>query len=161
MKTKLALSLSAIVAACLAATAYADHRGPGPGMGLDGPMMERIFDRLDLTEDQRQTIEGIMDSFRPQLRALRESGQTVRESLANTSPSSPDYDNVVATASQRAAETAAELITTAAAMRAEVEAVLTEEQRAQAAELRQEFAERRKSRRERLRKRFGEGSGPE
>ena len=153
MKTKIALVLSAVIATGIIAVASAGPRGPMGGMG--GDRMERIFDRLDLTDEQRQTVEGIMDSYRPQLRSLRDSAREVRKNLAQTDPRDAGYSDVVATASQSAAETASQLVTTTAAMRAELDAVLTDDQRAEAAELREEWRERRKDRRARWRDRFG------
>jgi len=52
-------------------------RGPGRHMGPRGegrPMMERIVTRhLDLSDEQRTTIEGILDAARPRYAAVRES----------------------------------------------------------------------------------------
>ena len=127
-----------------------------PGFGPDmsgGLVLGRLMDRLDLTPEQRATVEDIVESYRPRLRALREAHRESRSDLVATTPDDPNYASVVAEASQAAASHAGELVNLSAGLRAEVHAVLTEEQRARALELREEFRQRREEGRGRWRQR--------
>ena len=49
------------------------HDGHKGGPGFDGPMFisERMADRLDLDETQRQTIQNILEAAKPEFEALR------------------------------------------------------------------------------------------
>ena len=151
-------SLAAVVllAGLVSHTAFAErgwggHRGGGPLGGLTGPRAEFLFEALDLTPEQRDSMEAIQESYRPQLRSLRQSGRDNRRALAETTPDDPDYATVVAAASQAAAEHASQLVLLTAEMRREVHTVLTAEQRAKARELRDTMRERVEDRRQQRR----------
>ena len=162
-KSRLAgLVLASTLGLGAVAVAWAGPGGPGPRGAMGEEMLFRMLDRLDLSPEQRATVEGIVDSYRPRMKALREAVRENRKSLANSSPDDADYASVVAEASQAAATNAGELVNLSAALRGEVHAVLTEEQRAEARQLREEFRERVKQRRQDRRRRWledNDGSG--
>jgi Spy/CpxP family protein refolding chaperone len=147
-------TLAALV--LLAAQSAFAERG-FPGHGPRGPMAgmgaEFMFEALDLTPEQRATVDSIGEAYRPRLRALRESGRGSREALMNTAPDDENYAAVVDQASLDAGANAAELVRLMAALRSEVYAVLTTEQRAAALELRGKMRKRFQERKERRRSR--------
>jgi Spy/CpxP family protein refolding chaperone len=56
--------------------------GPGGGAPMIGRMLERMLDQVGATADQRTQIRAITDAAAADLRALQESGRTLRaESL--------------------------------------------------------------------------------
>ena len=128
-------------------------RGPhgfgGPMGGLDGPRAELMFDALDLTPEQRDAVDGILERYRPQLKVLHDNGRESRRLLLATRPDDPNYATVVAEASQVAGQNAAQLVTLTAELRREMHALLTPEQREKAAEMRARMQERFQERLER------------
>ena len=158
---KIVIGVSSLAAVVLLAgmashSAFAERgwggqRGGGPMGGLSGPRAEVLFEALDLTPEQRDSMEAIRESYRPRLESLRKSGRDNRRALAETAPDNPDYATVVAAASQAAAEHASQLVLVTAEMRREVHAVLTPEQQAKARELRVTMRERVQERRQQRR----------
>jgi protein CpxP len=152
MKTILVTSLALTVLLAgfasqlaLAQPGWGEHRG-GPMGAFAGPRAEFMFEALDLTPEQRDAVEAIQATYRPQLQALQDSGRATRQALAQTAPDAPDYATVVAEASQAAAEHASQLVLLTAEMRRELHAVLTPQQRQKALELRNTMREQREQR---------------
>ena len=111
-----------------------------------------MFEALDLTPEQRDAVEAIQATYRPQLQVLMDSSRNTRQALAETAPDDPDYATVVAEASQAAAEHASQLVLLTAEMRRELHGVLTPQQREKALALRSTMREQRlQKRRERRR----------
>ena len=76
MNRKAAWITAVAVAAALAWNASPADAGRGkmgfrPGGGLEGSRMERMAERLDLTEDQQKSIEKIHDDGRSEMAALQ------------------------------------------------------------------------------------------
>jgi Spy/CpxP family protein refolding chaperone len=69
----LAGALVLLSSLAFASSAYA-HDGHRGGPGFDGPMFisERMADRLELDETQRQSIQNILEAAKPEFDALRE-----------------------------------------------------------------------------------------
>jgi len=141
-----------------AALAERSFPGHGPRGPMAGPGAEFMFEALDLTPEQRDTVDSINEAYRPKLRALRESGRDSRRALMNTAPDDANYSAVVDQASLDAGQNAAALVRLMAAMRSEVYAVLTPEQRVKALELRSKMRERFQQRQERRRSRMEQWS---
>jgi Spy/CpxP family protein refolding chaperone len=139
------------VQAALAAPGF-HGRGPvGPMGGLAGPGAEFMFEALDLTPEQREAVNSLMETYRPRLKTLRDSGRETRRVLMNTTPDDPDYSTVVAQASQEAGENASAMVLVASELRTAVHGLLTVEQREKALELRSKMRERFRDRQERRR----------
>lgn len=152
----------ALLGGTLAMAVVPGHAGPMQGrgdmaMGQTGFMgkgrIERMARELELSAAQKQEIEGLMESMRPNRERLakqaRENGQLLRA----TKPDAPNYNEVVAQVSRSAGELASETVTQAATIRAQVWNVLTPEQRvkleaqqARRAERMREWRETRKQR---------------
>jgi Spy/CpxP family protein refolding chaperone len=155
MKTGQVIAAGTLAALVLLAGQSALAERGFPGRGPGGPMAgmgaEFMFEALQLTPEQRDTLDSIREAYRPRLRALREAGRGSREALMNTAPDDASYAAVVDQASLDAGNNATELVKLMAALRSEMYAVLTVEQRAKALELRGKMRERFKDRQERRR----------
>ena len=127
--------------------------GGGPMPGVPGDlefMIERMADHLDLTDDQRVSIENILQAAKPEIEALRDQARANRDALEALDPSDPAYDSTL----QNIAISNGELATAGTLLmvrvRGEAHAVLTEEQIAK--------LERGKARiKDRMRNRFERG----
>lgn len=123
--------------------------GPGMGMGVPGEMLlGRMGDELELTDDQRTKIRGIVDASRPQLDQLRDEMRTVGARIADANPDDKGYDGTVAQSARRMGELTTQMIERTGAVRAQVHAVLTPEQKAEAAQLKQRMQQRWEERRD-------------
>lgn len=114
--------------------------------------MAQLAEELGITDEQRQTIRGLMDSARPNLEATAKQMYENLEMLRVTNPDHPQYDVIVARVSQSTGELAARSVTDLSQLRAQIWAVLTDAQRIRLAELEAEY-------RERMRARWAEQSG--
>jgi Spy/CpxP family protein refolding chaperone len=117
------------------------HRGPRGTHGPLGPTM-RMLDALDLSAEQRQLVQGILEAKAPALRALKADGRALRERMMAVAPEDADYYDTVAEIARRSGELAPRLVETMAQLRAEIYGVLTDEQQAEVARLRAEMAQR-------------------
>ena len=131
MKLHTALLIAVLAVAGFTSTVYAAP-GIGPFAGARDPgfMLEHMADHLDLSDEQRATIEGILDASRPEIQALREQVKANREEIRALDPGSTSYDaelNNIALSNGELATTGTLL---AVRVKTEVAAVLTDDQKA-------------------------------
>lgn len=157
MKVNKYVLLALVSSAVLATGAYADFDGKkgrgdrqfgGPGFGMPNPGMisERMADRLDLDDTQRESVESIMSAAKPEIKALREQLRANHDALKTLSVDDPEVQNIALSNGTLATEGTLLFVR----IRGEIDAVLTDEQRAQLAELKDrksDRSERRKDRR--------------
>jgi len=117
----------------------------GPGAFLRGMM--RIMHRLDLSDQQRDTIRGIIQDARTQIEPHREALEQGREKMRALDPSNFDEAAVRAIAAQQAGHIE-ELMVIGQKVRSQIWAVLTPEQREEAKKIRTEMEQRRQRMRE-------------
>lgn len=107
------------------------------GFGGRALFSERMAERLDLDDTQRQSIENIIAATQPEIEALREQSRANREALnaldTATAGNSPELQNLAAEKGRLATE----LTLIEYRVRSEIHAVLSDEQRA-ALEIRKE-----------------------
>ncbi len=136
----------ALLVASIPATLYAaGHRGgygPGSGKGPGGHfgggfMAERIADRLDLSEGQREQIRTIRESYREEIEGLTESLATARLVVRGRIHSDAFDETAIREAVLEAAAVEADLAVLRARIASEVHQVLTPEQLAEAREMRE------------------------
>ena len=79
-----------LIAGLLGQSVAADRGWGGPRGGPDsqmagfgGPGAQFMFEALDLTPEQRDMVDGILESYRPQFKALRVSGRESRPMRAS------------------------------------------------------------------------------
>lgn len=144
---KKSIILAAILmalAAGLAATASAQHRGMGFGHN-NGWMLKHMAKQLNLTDAQQTQIKGIMadekTKIKPMMQQLRQN-QKAEDANVNGS-----FDeNQARTFANKQAQLMTDLIVEKERMRSQVYAVLTPEQRQKALQLMQERQQHRQER---------------
>ena len=120
------------------------RHGPPPG---DGPRMERIFERLDLTDEQREQVRGVLDGHSEATAAEREELRTRREALMEL-VRAPEIDEAaIRAAAGEVAAIKTDLLVARAALHQELRQLLTPEQIEQLEELRERRRERMEERR--------------
>ena len=138
---------TSLLAACAALTiaggmAYAgsntaeghDARGQhrhGPMHRHGGAPLMATLKQLDLTAEQKQSVQAIYESTAEQRKALREQRRANRESLASTLPDDANYPGLIATQKQLAVDA----IQQSSDLQTQIFAVLTPEQKAQVPQL--------------------------
>ena len=144
---KKSIILAAILmalAAGLATTAFAQHRGMGFGRN-NGWMLKHMTKQLNLTDAQQTQIKGIMadekTKIKPMMQQLRQNQQAEDANVNG----SFDENQARAFASKQA-QLMTDLIVEKERMRSQVYAVLTPEQRQKALQLMQERQQHRQER---------------
>lgn len=135
-------SLLVLAIAAIPALLVAQPHGRGPG-GFHGGgfMLERIADRLELTEEQREDIRAVLDKHREEVEPLRSVEWEAREALQEQIHSEL-YDEVsVREAAQAVASIEVELAVLRARVTHEVRGYMTPEQIAEAEAMRERFRE--------------------
>ncbi len=131
MKLHTVLLIAVLAVAGLSSTVHAaPGMGPFGGARDPGMMLENMADHLDLSDEQRATIEGILEASKPEMQALREQVKANREAIQALDPNSASYDaelNNIALSNGELATTGTLL---AVRVKTEVAAVLTDDQKA-------------------------------
>jgi len=122
------------------------HRHGGPHGAT--PLMGTLR-KLDLTDEQKQSIRSVFENTQQQRQALRDQRRSNRTSLASTMPDDPKYPALIAAQKQLAADA----IQQSSDTQTQVYALLTPEQKAQIPQLLAERKARRDERRERFKDR--------
>ncbi len=128
LATAAALALSPML--LLAQQGY----GHGPHHGR-GQMFQRLLERLDLTEDQKESIHNTMMDNREQTRALHEEKIARHRALGQTIHADFFDESAVREAAAEVAAVNADLAVMRAQMFQEINKVLTTEQRERARQL--------------------------
>ena len=132
------------LAAGLATTAFAQHRGMGFGRN-NGWMLKHMVKQLNLTEAQQTQIKGIMadekSKVMPMMQQLRQNEQAENANVNGTFD-----ENQARTFANKQAQLMTDLIVEKERMRSQVYAVLTPEQRQKALQLMQERQQHRQER---------------
>lgn len=122
-------------------------RGHGPGFGME-------LRGLDLTDDQKAKVKGIMDASKASIEPLMQQMKDNHAKIAGLGADGKfDQAQVEALANQQGSITSQMIIEREKA-KAQIFAILTDEQKAKAAEMRTKFEERMKDH-----KGFGEKRG--
>ena len=120
--------------------------GQGTGGMLPGPIASHDLaawaNQLELSDEQRDQIEGIIEAGRPAIEALRDQMAQARQGFRDSHvPGS--FDEAEATAfAQSQSQLHAQIIVETMRLKSQVFAVLTPEQREQLRELRDETGDR-------------------
>ena len=123
--------------------------GDGPGCGRGGNQVEagykrggrgfnvdRMAQRLDLTDDQRTQLQAVLAAAKPRMSDLRSELQASRKKLRELMQTSPIDEAEVRNIAETQGDLKADMIVLRAQQRAEINAVLTDEQRTQWVEMR-------------------------
>lgn len=116
---------------------------PMRGMDRGGAMSpERMFEGLDLTEEQRTQLRGMADEHRAAVEPLRDRMRTAQQTLQSVQPGDPDYEARTADARKTLQETRGQMRTEMEKFRSRTDVVLTPEQRTQVEARRGEMRQR-------------------
>lgn len=144
----LTISAAALIAA--PAVLIAQHGPGGPaGESFGGPgghgqhgflrMLPRLADKLDLSEDQRNRIQTIVETGKPEIEALREQTRTERDAFRD-SHEIGDFDETTFRAHfESQAQLHVEMQLAGAEMASQAYAVLTPDQQQELLELMELF----------------------
>jgi Spy/CpxP family protein refolding chaperone len=117
--------------------------GPGNGLGFFDHMLPRLADSLDLTDQQLDEIQTIVDEARPLIDSYIEQLQTSREAYREAHPDPAVFDEGAFRAhATEQARIQVELMAVVQSTKAKAFAVLTPEQLAQLEEMRGAFGKR-------------------
>jgi Spy/CpxP family protein refolding chaperone len=114
---------------------HGDGHGPHRGHDGRGHMIERMFERLDLTDDQKDAVHSTMSQHREQTRTLLEEKIAGRRALGETIHADFFDESAVRQAAADLAAVDADLAVMKAQMFQEINKVLTTEQRERMKEL--------------------------
>lgn len=113
------------------------HMSQGRHFGGHSSKLERMADRLSVTDEQRTEIRAIADGSRQQMVELRDEMRANRVQLRELTRQTPLDEAAVRSIADKQGDLKAEMIVLRARQRSEVKAVLTDEQRAQMDEMRE------------------------
>jgi protein CpxP len=136
---------TSVLAACAALTiaggmAYAGatadgkdagHRHHGRMHRHGGAPLMGTLKQLDLTAEQKQSVQSIFEGNAPRRQALRDQQRSNRAALASTMPDDPNYPELIATQKKLATDT----IQQASDTQTQIYALLTPEQKARVPQL--------------------------
>ena len=134
------IALAATAALAITPTLLPAQRGDGHGSHHGrGHMIERLFERLDLTDDQKEAVHNTMMEHREQTRQLREEKTAKRRALGETIHADFFDESAVREAAAEVAAVNADLAVMRAQMFQEINKVLTTEQRERMKELMEDW----------------------
>jgi Spy/CpxP family protein refolding chaperone len=113
------------------------------------PPFARLIQKLDLTDEQRQSLSSLIESSKPQQEALREQHRETMKAAMTTLPDDPNYPALIA----KRKELASASIQQRSDLNVQIFALLTPEQKAQVPALIEEMKTRAKQWRARQDKR--------
>jgi Spy/CpxP family protein refolding chaperone len=132
------LAVAALVLAPAMAQGRPGGHGPNHGMADHGRMMARIFDQLDLSDEQRDQIHQIMEQSRDETRPTRDAMRAGRESMADLMHAETIDEAAIRDVAEEIAAGQVELMVAHARAMSEMREVLTPEQLEQFRQMRQQ-----------------------
>jgi len=157
MKIGKSLALSAlIIAGLLTGSRAQSQTGPGHPRGFHGV---RLFENLQLTNEQKSTIDGLFAANRENARSLRQRFQEQRQLLRNAAQNQPFDEAAVRFQAQELAKLQSEMMVQRAAVMNQISGILTTEQKAKLQDLREQRKARFQEWRERHRPQPGQQQG--
>jgi protein CpxP len=128
------------------------RRGGFGGKGFAGKGFERMFGKLNLSDEQKSQVKAILEDSKTRVRPLMESLKTNHEQIENLGTDGVFNEAQVDQIAAAQADVTKQLVIEKEKTKAQIFAVLTPEQRTQAAEMKARFKERFK---DRFKKGFG------
>jgi len=103
---------------------------------------DRMADRLDLTEEQRDQVKELMSAKRDQMKDMRKENKESRKAFAQLNPNDANYEAEVQRFAELAASKASAMVKMRAEQRQEMSKILNEEQMEEYAEMKQKWGDR-------------------
>jgi Spy/CpxP family protein refolding chaperone len=110
--------------------------GAGHKHGGQGFNIERMANKLDLTDDQSARIGAILEESRQQMGDLHDKMQGNREQMRGLMQQSPLNEAAIRTVADTQGDVKADMIVLRAQQHAKINSILTDDQRAQLKEMR-------------------------
>lgn len=101
-------------------------------------MIERMADRLDLSDQQRTEVFAVLDETRPARRDLRAALADHRQAFQELDPTADNYQTQLQGMADEIGQLASQTVMLMGQTRSKISALLTDEQRAQAKQMLQE-----------------------
>ncbi len=134
----------AVVIASISIGAQAFPGFSGRDLGMDPQqMINKLSVKLDLTEDQREDIDAILNERSSTMESQRDELKSAHHALKEASAAEPFDEAGLRELAERASELQVEAIVQGAKLRAEVRQVLTPAQREKMGEMHGKMQERR------------------
>ncbi|MGI9289949.1 MAG: Spy/CpxP family protein refolding chaperone [Gammaproteobacteria bacterium] len=140
-----------LIAVFCAGAAFAGSHKNGPSGSHGQDIAERLAQKLNMSEQQKQAYQALLDEYKPRLEEISERGKTDREALGQMAPDDPEFAAQVEAVSSNASTAAAEMVKVRAELQTKVYALLDETQQAEYLALRSERQDRRQARRNKFR----------
>ena len=157
MKIGKSLALSALLLAGLLASSRA---GAQPGSGFRGGFHGgRLFETLQLTNEQKAAIDGLFAANQDNARSLHQRLQEQRQLLRNAAQAQPFDEAAVRFQAQELAKLQAEMMVQRIAVTNQISSFLTADQKAKLQELREQRKPHFQEWRERHRPQAGQQQG--
>jgi periplasmic protein CpxP/Spy len=140
---RIAIGLAVLVLAVGVVVATAGphgRRGGGPG-GFGFPL-EYMTDALNLTETQQGQIKAIMESEKPNFKALHEQQRNFRKQMDEVTKGGAFDEAKVRSLAQQQSQSFVEMAVTRARVKSKIWSVLTTEQRQKAEQMKQRHESR-------------------
>ena len=112
-------------------------KGHGEKHGRRGFDIDRMAEKLNLNDEQRASMQTIVEQSKPEISALREKMRENRKLLKELAHKSPFNEAEVRKLANAQGDLKAEMIVLRMQQRSKISEVLTEEQRAQMKEMRE------------------------
>ena len=112
-------------------------KGYGEKHGRRGFDIDRMAEKLNLSDEQRTSMQAIIDESKPEITALREKMRETRKQLKQLAHTNPYNEAEVRKLADAQGDLKAEMIVLRMQQRSKISNVLTEEQRTQMKEMRE------------------------
>jgi Spy/CpxP family protein refolding chaperone len=125
-----ALGLLAVPGLALAQPGHGPHDGRGPG-GHHGPMLQRLLERLDLSDAQKESVHNLIGKHHEETQGLIDDVRIARRALGDTIHAETFDEAAIRQAAADVATIEAELSVNRGLFFQQVQQILTPEQREQ------------------------------
>ena len=137
-KTIATTAVLGLLVAALTVPTFARGRHDAPhawrdgGFGLHHEMrLEKMFEQLDLSSEQREQVFAVLDAARPSMRRLRFAFADQRQAFLQLDPTQADYPEKLQSLANEVGKLSGQMVTTFGETYAKVAVLLTPEQREQ------------------------------
>ncbi len=139
---RIAIGLAVLVLAVGAIAASAGPQGRHGGPGGFGFPLEYMTDALNLTETQQGQIKAILESEKPNFKALHEQQRNFRKQMDEVTKGGAFDEAKVRSLAQQQSQTFVEMAVSRARVKSKIWSVLTTEQRQKAEQMKQRHESR-------------------
>jgi Spy/CpxP family protein refolding chaperone len=116
---------------------HGKHAGMmGQGTRGEGRFLDRLADRLELSTEQRSSVQAVLEKSKPQMTAIKEKMRTNRKALRELGGDSSSDDNRLQELARERGDLVASMVIERSKIRGDIQQILTEKQREQMKQMR-------------------------